>query len=154
MGSGRSSIRPLLLLLMWSKLFCSTSCGYTEERRKMSLDFEVRISRKLFPWVYKYRLMLSDDGRGVVKVKKRERSIVNILPQNKAKKKAESKGKDELKGTQYFVDSFSSQWTGVIPIWLTVRKAHDQMYLLWAILVLWGTDYWISSLYNQTFFAN
>lgn len=46
--------------------------------------------------------MLSDNGRGVVKVKKRERSIVNILPQNKAKKKAESKGKDELKGTQYF----------------------------------------------------
>lgn len=33
--------------------------------------------------------MLRDYGRGVVKVKKRERSIVNILPQDKAKEKAE-----------------------------------------------------------------
>ena len=37
-----------------------------------------------------------------MQVKKRERSIVNVLPQNTAKEKAESKGKDELKGTQYF----------------------------------------------------
>lgn len=61
---------------------------------------------------------------------------MNILPQNRAEEKAESKGKAELRGTQYFFMVFAprsyffSQSTGIIPTWLMAREAQDQMRLI------------------------
>lgn len=102
LGSGWSSAKPLLLQLIWSKLFCSKSCGYTEQGKKKSLDSKSLwgqdFTKAFSPSVQYWITMMMMAGELWRLKRERGRSIVKILSQNKAKEKAvRVKGKMNLK---------------------------------------------------------